>query len=1007
MLNVPQLKALGGLRLESTGLKPIQFTQPKPLLLLSYLSLEGPQSRRHLAELCWPGGNSMKSLSMALTRLRQGAGDIVNADHKKAWITIPSDVKGLLEALDHSDWEKVGRVYTGAFLESVVLGDWSNELEEWVYTTREYLAERVQYALLNLAEEAAKRQAFERVRNLAERAYKLPGSGSLDPHQLKRLYLLLTAGQSLLAPEVRKEVEGYGITLELSTEKARARFQTETHDSLPLRGTSFVGRDEELTDLATLLSKPGVALISVLGPAGVGKTRLALQLAHEQQKLKTFKGGVHFVPFDALNDATLIASRLINHFDLIQKGDTEPFEQLTQFISHKPILLVLDNFEHLIEGSTLISELLSKCPNLKMLVTSREKLHLEEEYLFNLEGLPYPQTVSPDAKLSNAVQLFSERAKQIKPPFEIEPHLSDVLRICQLVDGLPLGIELAASWVRVMSCREIACEIEKGLELLTSTSKNIPKRHRSLRAAFEQSWKLLSSKEQEVLRKLAIFVGGFRRDAASDVAGATIPALASLVDKSLLKVLSNGRYDRHPLLYQFTREKLYESNHELEELQQRYAAYYKTFVAKADSQLQGHEQIMWFGRLDQELENMREVLRFLETKDDLSHALYFATSLGYYWMTRGYYNEGVSHLLNLLHNTAGQTPIRAKALIHAGNLLWKQGHHTQAKILYEQSLAIASADDFAWRPEALIGLGRIAELNHGDFGQARSYYQNAFELAQQSDNKVLTADALRLLGAVHIELGNYHQARTFYENSEVLYDELGHLQGRAKALTNLATVLTYLGEHSKAQEVNHQGLEIFRAVGDTHGIGIALLNLGFVQEADDRQKGNAYYQQSLQIFRDLGDQRMVSHLLNNLAANYQKLCEPHKAQPLLEESLGLQNYIGDVSLIAHALFIFSQVKRDLGHHASAWQTAAECITLCRRHDDKWTLMRILEITAHWHLDEDHYSAAKETLEEAIFIAQKAGDKGILEKALQTQQKLNQQSAFLFPPKTTYTNSPLK
>jgi ATP-dependent Clp protease ATP-binding subunit ClpA len=300
---VPQLKALGGLRLESSP-----FTQPKPLVLLSYLSLEGSQQRRHVAELFWQDGNRMKSLSMTLTRLRQGAGEVVKADDKRTWTTLTSDAKALLESLDKSDWQKVNDLYTGAFLEGVVLEDWGNELEEWVYTTREYLAERVQYALLNLAEDTAKKQEFDKAGELAERAYKLPGLGGTELTNLKRLYPLLTAGQSILAPEARKELEEYGLTLTLTTAEARATFRQEAKVSstLPMRGTSFVGRNEELAELATLLSKPNVSLLTLLGPAGVGKTRLALQLAHEQLKLATFKDGVYFVPLDALSSSSII-----------------------------------------------------------------------------------------------------------------------------------------------------------------------------------------------------------------------------------------------------------------------------------------------------------------------------------------------------------------------------------------------------------------------------------------------------------------------------------------------------------------------------------------------------------------------------------------------------------------------------------------------------------------------------------------------------------------------------
>ncbi|CAA9558483.1 MAG: hypothetical protein AVDCRST_MAG86-406 [uncultured Truepera sp.] len=265
-----KLRTLGGLELLGA-----RFTQPKPLLLLVYLALEGPKPRRHLAELFWTG-HRMKSLSMTLTRLRQGAGEVIQEDDKRVWTTLTNDAKALLGALDKSDWAGASDLYSGAFLEGVVLPDWSSEVEEWVYSTREYLAERVQHALLTLAEGAAKKGEFRAAAGFAERAYTLPGLGGSDVAALRRLYPLLCAGDSLLAPEVRKEAGGYGVTLRLTADKARARYKGDVAaHPLPLRGTSFIGRDLELTELATLLGRPQVSLLRSCSYAEVAAKALS------------------------------------------------------------------------------------------------------------------------------------------------------------------------------------------------------------------------------------------------------------------------------------------------------------------------------------------------------------------------------------------------------------------------------------------------------------------------------------------------------------------------------------------------------------------------------------------------------------------------------------------------------------------------------------------------------------------------------------------------------------
>jgi predicted ATPase/uncharacterized protein HemY len=981
-----KLKTLGELRLE-----PSLFTQPKPLLLLAYLALEGPQQRRHLAELFWQRGNRMKSLSMTLTRLRQGAGEVVKRDDKRVWSTLKSDAKALLEALDKRDWQKASELYSGAFLEGVVQGDWSSELEEWVYATREYLAERVQHALLTLAKGAAKGQDFKAAATFAERAYKLPGLGGSEVVTLKRLYTLLCAGNSLLAPEVRKEAEGYGVTLKLSSEKARARFKPEkaVTTTLPMRGTSFVGRDVELTELATLLSRTKISLLSLLGPAGVGKTRLALQIAHEQLKLGAFAGGVHFIPLDALSDPGLIPSSLIGHLGLAQQATSEPLEQLIDFIGERRMLLVLDNFEHLGEGSSFLPPLLSRCPNLKLLVTSRETLRLEEEYIFAVEGLPYPKTPSEDAILRDAVQLFKERAERAQPHFDLGRELPDVIAICQLVEGLPLGIELSAAWVRLMSCADIAGEIRKSLEFLSSTTKNIPERHHSLKAAFESSWKRLSQKEQDVLKRLSVFRGGFRREAASEVAGATIPMLASLVDKSLLRVLPNGRYDRHSLLYQFTQEKLAERPDEQTQIETKHTDFYLGFAEEAEPRLQGKEQVRWFGRLSEEMDNFREAFRNLEAKGATETALRLATALGYFWGTQGYYTEGYEYLTMFLPKTSSHSVTEAKALFLAGDLAWVQSDHETAQTLLEQSLAIAKdlGEKSLWA-KSLRALGLIAQVNRGDPEGARSCYESALELAKESKDKAAAAAILRSLGTLNNEGANYQRARLYYEESAALSDALGDDHSRAKALVSLATVLSYLGEFAEAHSLNEQCLELFRAVGDTHGEGISLLNLG----VDAAQRGDIpqeieRYQGSLELFRRLGDKRMVSHLLNNLAGSLQKRGDASEARELLEESLTIQGAVGDVSLASHALNLLGSVFVDQGKPEEAYGCYQECLRLCRKTGDNWMMMRVLEALARWHLDRRDYQTAQPLLTEAVELAHTSGDQKTLAKALEAQAKL--------------------
>lgn len=986
------LRTLGGLRLKGSD-----FTRPQPLMLLAYLSLEGPKERHFLAELFWmDAADPLNRLSTALSRLRKVSAELVQADNVRVWTELATDARQLLVALREERYEEALALYEGPFLEGVAL-EGSVELEEWVYTTRETFAERVQHALLDLAEATAKEQDFARAGVLAERAYRLPGLGGHDALTLQRLYPLLSAGNSPLAPTVRHEAESYDLRLELNRDAAQALFPPVVltrppGPALPVRNTSFVGRDIELSDLASLLARPGVGLVNLVGAGGVGKTRLALTLAHEQQNLSTFKDGVYFVPLDAVQQADLIPSSLLSHFGLKQEAKQTPLEQVLGFLAERHALLILDNVEHLTEGAIILSQLLARCPKLKLLVTSRETLRLEEEHVFPLEGLSYRETASKDTPASEAVRLFNDRAQQVQPRFDGDQQLADVVRICELAEGLPLAIELAASWVRLMSCTEIADEIEMNLELLTSVSQNTPDRHRSLKAVFDTSWQRLSDQEREVLGNLSVFRGGFRREAAANVAGARVPVLASLVDKSLLRVLPDGHFDRHPLLYQFTQEKLAERPADEVKLRSNHAAFYLELAETAEPLLQSKEQVLWFGRLEEELNNLRAALDYLEQSDP-ALALRLAASLGSFWMGRGHFYEGGGYLTNLLRQPNAPDRTRAKALLHAGYFTWLQGDHQQAQTFYEQGLAIAKQlREAALSAKALEGLGRIAYFNRGDPNEARSRYASGLELARASGDKATLAGVLLVSGAFEAEQADYQRAEDQLKEAEALFTVLGNIQARAKVLNSLANVWVDLGEYDRARVLHGQSLELARAVGDKHTEAIILLNFGNdAGRRGEEARAATHFGDSLQLFRELDDRRMQGYVLVNLAGNYYHQGEFTKAKALLEESLSLQRAVGETGRLADALRKLADVLYKEGDVKGAYAHYQESLTLCREKDDKWALIRVLNALAKWDLNQGDRATARDRLAEGVQLARLTGDQAVLISLLETQAALEAQT----------------
>ncbi len=412
-----ELRTLGGLKLEG-----VVFSQPKPLLLLAYLVLEGPQERRHLAELLWPSSvRAMRNLRTVLTRLRGVSSGMVEVDGVRVWTTIDCDAHALLTALEKDELQSGLELYRGPFLDGLSLRVYGSELEEWVYHTREYLAGRVREALLSLAEIQASQGGFRQAIEQAERAYLLAGAPAPEPQELERLHTLFVAGGSHHAKEVRREGLGFGLSLVVSVTEAKERLRSPQQEdergvlrNLPEQRTSFVGRELELSEVTELLVQPDCRLLSVVGAGGVGKTRLALKTAQQQLEAGGFSDGVVFVPLEALATAAAIPAVVAGALGLTLSGQEDASTVVIRFLSEKRLLLVLDNFEQLLEGTSFVRELIDNCPRLKLLITTRERLNLEVEWVFEVEGLAYPEEARSleRAGYFDAVQLFVQRAKR-------------------------------------------------------------------------------------------------------------------------------------------------------------------------------------------------------------------------------------------------------------------------------------------------------------------------------------------------------------------------------------------------------------------------------------------------------------------------------------------------------------------------------------------------------------------------------------------------------------------
>ena len=886
------MHTLGKLTLEGSS-----FQRPKALLLLSYLALEGRKERRFLAELFWPGSkNARTNLAMTLMRLRKQAGEVIDADDTTAWVDVTTDVEQMMTALEKGSLEKGLELYQGAFLEGAAVSGLGIELEDWLHTTRESLASQVQGAWLRLADYTAQEGRFEEAAKQAEAAFALQYT-TPDPEQLLRLHTLMLAGGSFQAAKVRKELTFFDeVAFCHSQEEAQTQLQESLGDStrpiptnLPEPNTSFVGRDVELVELAQRLAEQ--RLVTLTGSGGVGKSRLALQLAHEHLRSRQVKDGVYVVALDALSTTTSIPFSIATALELELAGSEDVLAQLSRHIGDKDLLLLLDNFEHLIEAAPWVSDLLETCPKLKVIVTSRERLSLPEEWLFDLSGLAYPKDLNlslQEARYFDAVQLFLKRASRVRPDLQLNDDiLPDVIEICQLVEGFPLALELAAVWLRAMSCAETAEALRRNLDVLEQQGK--ADKHQSIRASFEHSWQLLNEREQAAFRKLSVFRGGFRRDAAVQVAGVSFSTLRSLVDKSLMKMSLAGRYDRHPLLYQYSQEKFADYPEEMLDVEKEHGEYFFSLLSEQESLLRSDQEKETLDRFEEELENLKVAWEWA-TQEGNTDALKQAENLVLYFDNRARYQEGVElfglalpaltdvkqqHVLGVvlieqawLYYRLGQyeearrvgklgleslTPFgesqsQMNGLNTLGSIALRTGEYAEAKRYYEETLAKAKEHQLTSRiPTYLSNLG-AAEGALGLYGEAKAHLEEALETQRQQNNPSNIIITLNNLGRLHLLTNTFEEAKVLLEEALTLARDSG-LVGRIP-LTSSILAATYceLEQYPQANNLCQEALELIEESGDVSTQTAVLITLGRVAiNQGSFEQANEYLQKSLKL----------------------------------------------------------------------------------------------------------------------------------------------------------------
>jgi predicted ATPase/DNA-binding XRE family transcriptional regulator len=688
---------------------------------------------------------------------------------------------------------------------------------------------------------------------------------------------------------------------------------------LPLPPTPLVGREAELATLARLLLDPQCRLLTLVGPGGIGKTRLSIEAAAAQRE--QFANGACFVSLVSLSSARFIIPAIADALGFVFSGPLEPEVQLLNYLREKCLLLVLDNFEHLLEGGELLAELLQQAPGVKLLVTSRERLNLQGEWLFDLHGLPVPPLDQAGrAETYSAVELFAQSARRVQAGFELKAEdRPAVVRICHLVEGMPLAIELAAAWVSVLTCQEIACEIERNLDFLANTTRDAPGRHRSLRATFDHSWNLLMADERSVLGRLAVFQGGFEREAAEVIARATLLSLRALVSKSLVRRTERGRYDLHEVVRQYALAHLADNPQDEAATRERYSDFYLALLRDRETALKSAAQREAIRELTDEIDNVRTAWDWAVRREKFASLGPALRSFGLLSDIRGWLGEGIEQLemiVQTLRTKAAdedRQKVLGQALAQQGLLFFRLGQQDRAQTLFEESLAILRpAGDPALLLDPLIFCGIVMYLN-GQFDGAHSLLAEGLARAQTAEDPWFTALALFNLGYMASFLSSNLESYEQMQAGLALWRTLGDSRFTALGLNFLSPIAIRLGRYEEAQAFLQESLRLCTQIGDRWGIGTAYRYLGLAALAQNNiPEAQSLIHKSLELFTELGARWDIVRSLIYLGEAAAAAGDPPEARRIFLQVLQMALEVQAIPLALDALIGLAYLQAQAG-----------------------------------------------------------------------------------------------